>query len=131
MRFLIVDDDESVHLYLQAVLASYGTFVTAMSGEEAVDRYSLALKEGHPFDVVMMDIVMPGMDGHKASEIMRAREKAASIAESDRFKLVMITGLVDKVNVDKAFSDSGADSYIVKPLDKDKIIIELKGKRII
>lgn len=131
MRFLIVDDDESVHLYLQAVLAPYGECVTALSGEEAVEKFSVARAEGIPFDVVMMDIRMPGMDGHQAAEIMRDSERKAGISDADSFKLVMITCLVDDTNVNKAFFNVRASIYIVKPLDREKIIKELEDHLLI
>lgn len=131
MRFLIVDDDESIHLYLQVVLAPYGECVTAISGEEAVQRFTEALSEGNPFDVVMMDILMPGMDGHQTAEMMRVREKAAGVPEVDSFKLVMITCLVDETSVNKAFFNTRATIYIVKPLDRERIIKELQDHLII
>ena len=131
MRFLIVDDEESVHHYLQAVLTPYGEFVTALSGEEAVERFQTAQDEGRPFDVVMMDILMPGMDGHQAAEIMRAGETKAGVSDADGFKLVMITCLVDNTSINKAFFNTRASIYIVKPLDREKIIRELEEHLII
>ena len=131
MRFLIVDDDESIHLYLQVVRSPYGECSTSFRGEYALERFDAALDEGNPYDVVMMDIVMPGMDGHQTAELMRAREKAAGIPEMDSFKLVMITCLVDDSSINKAFFNTRAAIYIVKPLDRDKILKELEDHLII
>ncbi|MBI9079752.1 MAG: response regulator [Pseudodesulfovibrio sp.] len=131
MRFLIVDDDESIHLYLQAVLAPFAQCDSAMSGELGVDLFNEAHAEGLLYDVVMMDILMPGMDGHQTAEILRAKEKEFGINEYHQFKLVMITSLVDDVNVSKAFFKTHASCYIVKPLDKEKIIDELRQNLII
>lgn len=131
MRFLIVDDDESIHLFLQVILAPYGECVTAATGECAVEMFSQARDEGCPYDVVLMDILMPGMDGHQAAELMRAREKTDGVPESDSFKLAMITCVVDDTSVDKAFFNTRACIYIVKPLDRDKVVSELKEHFII
>ncbi len=131
MRFLIVDDDESIHLYLQAVLAPFAECDSVMTGEEGVERFDKAHADGCPYDVVMMDILMPGMDGHQAAEIMRQREKDMKISEFQQFKLVMITSLVDDTNVSKAFFNTHASCYIVKPLDKDVVLDELKQNLII
>lgn len=131
MRFLIVDDDESIHLFLQVILAPYGECATASTGERAVEMFSNARDEGRPFDVVLMDILMPGMDGHQAAELMRAREKTDAVAEKDSFKLAMITCVVDDTSVDKAFFNTRACLYIVKPLDRNKVVSELREHFII
>lgn len=131
VRFLIVDDDESIHLYLQAVLAPFAQCDSALSGEKAIELFKQGHEDGTPYDVVMMDILMPGMDGHQAAEIMRAREKELGFTEQEQFKLVMITSLVDDTNVGKAFFNTHASCYIVKPLDKEKVLDELQQNLII
>ncbi|XXJ20149.1 response regulator [Desulfovibrio caledoniensis] len=131
MRFLIVDDDESIHLFLQVILAPYGECIAASTGERAVELFVRARDEGRPFDVVLMDILMPGMDGHQAAEIMRAKEKEDGVAEADSFKLAMITCVVDDTSVDRAFFNTRACIYIVKPLDRQTVISELKEHFII
>jgi len=128
---LIVDDDESIHLYLQAVLAPFAQCDAALSGEKGVELFHEAHVEGRPYDVVMMDILMPGMDGHQTAEIMRIKEKELSISEYHQFKLVMLTSLVDDMNVSKAFFNTYASCYIVKPLDREKILDELRQNLII
>lgn len=131
MRFLIVDDDESIHLYLTQVLEEYGECDSAMSGEESVEMFDKAHGNGKPYDVVFMDILMPGMDGHQASEIMRTMERRLGVRPPYLFKLVMITTLVDDSNVSKAFFKAQASCYIVKPLDKKRVLEELKQNMVI
>lgn len=131
MRFLIVDDDESIHLYLKSILAPFGEIDCVSSGEAGYERFDQALADGASYDVVLMDILMPGMDGHQTAETMRAREKELGVTDGDRFKLVMITALVDDTNVSRAFFGTDALCYIVKPLEKGKVIEELKRNFII
>ncbi len=131
MRFLIVDDDESIHLYLQSVLSSYAQLDFAASGEEGVELFAKAHEDGKPYDVVFMDILMPGMNGHQAAETMRATERKLCVGAFARFKLVMITSLVDDTNVSKAFFSTHASCYIVKPLDKARVLDELQQNLII
>lgn len=131
MRFLIVDDDESIHLYLQNTLAPYAECDSAMSAEDGLKLFEKAHDEDNPYDVVFMDILMPGMNGHQAAETMRASERKRKVSSMDRFKLVMITSLVDDTNVSKAFFSTHASCYIVKPLDKYRVLDELKQNLII
>jgi len=131
VRLLIVDDDESIHLYLQAVLAPFAQCDSALNGQKAIALFDSAHTKGEPYDVIMMDILMPEMDGHQTAEIMRSREKELNIPEHSQFKLVMITSLVDDTNVSKAFFGTQASCYIVKPLNKEKIIDELQQNLII
>ncbi|GAB7023520.1 response regulator [Salidesulfovibrio brasiliensis] len=128
MRFLIVDDDESIHVYLKNMLAPYAECDSAMTGQEAVDMFRKAREEGEPYEAVFMDILMPGMDGHEVAEKLRSEE----IAEGGgAFKLVMITSLADSKNVSKAFFDTFATCYIVKPFDKSMILDELYANMVI
>lgn len=131
MRFLIVDDDESIHLYLRSVLDGLVECDCVLSGEDGVAHFTEAYNANRPYDVVMMDILMPGMDGHQAAEIMRAREQELGISEINQFKLVMITSLVDDINVSKAFFNTHASCYIVKPLEKEKVLEELRQNLIL
>ncbi|WP_285905416.1 response regulator [Pseudodesulfovibrio pelocollis] len=126
MRILIVDDDESIGLYLQTVLAPFARCDGASSGEDGLLLFRQAHDHGRPYDVVMMDILMPGMDGHEAAETMRALEADMGIASRDAFKLVMITSLVDDANVTRAFFKAHATCYLVKPFDKESVLDELR-----
>jgi len=131
VRFLIVDDDESIHLYLQSILAPYASCDCVASGEEGLTAFDAAHEAGEPYDVVLMDILMPGMDGHQAAQTMRAREERLGVKRQEQFKLAMITSLVDDINVSKAFFHAEASCYIVKPLDKGKVLDELRQNLII
>ena len=131
MRFLIVDDDESIHMYLQMTLAPFAQCDCALSGQAGVELFDKAHEDGDPYDAIFMDILMPSMDGHQTAELMRDREKKLGTPEQGQFKLVMVTSLVDDTNVSKAFFNTHASCYIVKPLNKEIVLDELRQNLIL
>lgn len=123
MRFLIVDDDESIILFLRTVLSAYAECLTACDGVEALCAFEAALEEGRPFTAVFMDILMPGMDGNEVVQAMRRREAEGGLDKS--FKLVMISVLTDTKNVSESFFHGRADAYLPKPLRREALLQEL------
>lgn len=111
-KVLVVDDSMFTGKQLSQILTSAGFEVvaTATDGAEGVDKY----KELHPaIDIVTMDITMPKMDGVTALEHIVAYDKDA--------KVVMISALGKNDLVKKSLM-LGAKNYIVKPLDRKKVL---------
>ncbi len=116
-RVLLVDDSIFVKKQLDQILSSEGFEIvdTASHGVEAVDKY----KSLHPnVDLVTMDITMPGMDGVTALEKIVQFDPTA--------KVVMISALGRQDLVKKSFM-LGAKNYIIKPLDRKKVLERLKS----
>ncbi len=111
-RVLVVDDSLFIAKQLSQYLTSEGFEIvgTATNGEEAVEKY----KEISPnIDLVTMDITMPKMDGVEAlQEILDFDPKA---------RVIMISALGKQDLVKKALL-LGAKNYIVKPLDRKKVL---------
>ena len=111
-RVLIVDDSAFVAKQLTQILSSdgYEIVATAADGKEGVDKY----KELCPnVDLVTMDITMPRMDEITALEQIVAFDKNA--------KVVMVSALGKEELVKKSLL-AGAKNYIVKPLDRKKVL---------
>jgi two-component system chemotaxis response regulator CheY len=111
-RVLVVDDSMFVAKQLTQILTSEGFEVvdTASNGQEALEKY----KEHYPnVDLVTMDITMPKMDGVTALEKIIEFDKNA--------RVVMISALGKQDLVKKALM-IGAKNYIVKPLDRKKVL---------
>lgn len=127
MKFLIVDDDFDSRKLLQKILSPFGYCDIAVDGEEGVEAFRVAIKEGEPYDLVCLDILMPNMDGQQALREFREIEKEAERTESDQVKVIMITGLDDSKEVHDAFFLGDATSYIVKPIRKQVLIDEIES----
>lgn len=111
-RVMIVDDSMFVAKQLGQILTSegYEVIATAADGKEGVDKY----KELAPnVDLVTMDITMPRMDGITALEQIMTFDKNA--------KVVMVSALGKEELVKKSLL-LGAKNYIIKPLDRKKVL---------
>ena len=117
MNILIAEDDFTSRRLLQNILAPYGESMITVSGEEAVEAFTLALEQGRPFDLVCMDIMMPVMDGQEALREIRAVEQRNGVKPADEAKIIMITALGDPRNVVDAYYKGGAALYLTKPID--------------
>jgi two-component system chemotaxis response regulator CheY len=126
-RFLIVDDQEDVTLFMMRILSAQGECACTNDPHEAVELFKRQLKNGCPFDAIFMDIVMPDMDGHETAEALRRIEADYSVPAGNEAKLVMISSLSDVRNVSKSFFKGGlADGYLTKPLSAEGVRAELK-----
>jgi two-component system chemotaxis response regulator CheY len=111
-RVLVVDDSMFIAKQLGQIFTSEGFEVagTAADGAQGVEKY----KELHPnIDLVTMDITMPVMDGVSALE---------KILEFDKNACVIMVSALGKEDVVKKSLLMGAKSYIVKPLDRKKVL---------
>jgi two-component system chemotaxis response regulator CheY len=122
MRVLVVEDDFISRKLLTTLLGHYGSCDVAVDGVEAVSAFKMALAEGAPYDLICLDIMMPNMDGQEALKEIRAIEKE----KGGEVKVIMVTALDDPKNVVESLYEGGAASYIVKPIDKKKLIDEVK-----
>ncbi len=111
-RVLIVDDSMFVEKQISQILTSEGFEIvgTAKDGEEGLEKY----KEVFPnIDLVTMDITMPKMDGVTALE---------KIIEFDKDARVIMISALGKQDLVKKSLLIGAKNYIVKPLDRQKVL---------
>jgi len=127
MKTLIVEDEPTSRLLLQTILSGYGDCDTATDGLEAVEAFKSAFERGAPYDLICMDIMMPKLDGHEALARIRGIEKERSVPAQKAVKVIMTSALGDPKNVVKALYGEGAGSYLVKPIEKRKLLEELRN----
>lgn len=130
MKTLIVEDDFTSRLLLQALLKDYGPSHIAVDGKKAVEAVRLALDADEPYDLICLDIMMPRMDGQEALKEIRALEKDKGIAYIGGAKIVMTTALSDVKNVSTSYH-SLCDAYLTKPINKTKLLEELRKLKLI
>jgi len=125
MKSLIVDDDFTCRLLLHEILKIYGPAHIAVNGAEAVQAVHAALETKDPYQLICLDIMMPGMDGQATLKEIRALEEAAGVGFGLRTKVIMTTALSDVTSVMTAFGGL-CDAYLVKPIQKAKLLEELR-----
>ena len=127
MRILIVEDELISRQVLRELLAPYGQSDVAADGAQAISAFKRAFEESKPYDLICMDIVMPNIDGQQALKEIRSIEKEKGIRGSNKIKVIMTTALEDSKNVLDAFYYGGADAYLVKPIEKQKLLEEMSN----
>ncbi|QRN78793.1 MAG: response regulator transcription factor, partial [Nocardiopsis sp. BM-2018] len=111
---LVADDDRAIRESLERALQLEGyTVRTASDGVQA-----LAAVHADPVDLLVLDVMMPGVDGLGVARVLRA--------EHDRTPILMLTARVetpDRV----AGLDAGADDYLAKPFELDELLARLRA----
>lgn len=109
---LLADDDNNNVYALLAALEDIGLeIVTATNGIEALRK----LEEAERIDIVLMDIMMPEMDGFEAMKIIRSNKKYADLP------VIALTAKAMKGDIEKCL-EAGATGYLSKPIDVDKLL---------
>jgi two-component system, chemotaxis family, chemotaxis protein CheY len=130
LRIMVVEDDFALRHLLQSFLSKYGACHVAVNGREAVAEFSASLKDGQPYDLVCMDIMMPEMDGQEAVKEIRALEEVAGTLSTNGVKIIMLTALDDVKNVVESYK-SLCDYYLFKPIDTSKLLARMKDLHLI
>ncbi|MBQ7338670.1 MAG: response regulator transcription factor [Clostridia bacterium] len=113
-HILVADDDKNTRLYLQAVLQSNGyTVTTAENGEDALD----AMDRAH-IDLVVLDVMMPKMDGYEFTQTLRE--------SNNNLPILMVSAKQLPVDKHKGFA-VGTDDYITKPIDEEEMLFRIKA----
>lgn len=126
MKMLVVEDDFGSRRVMQKLLEPYGDVDVVVDGEEAVDAFKLAWEEAKPYDIIFMDIMMPKMDGHEALKKLRELEREMGVRSANEARVIMTSVLEDPKNVIEAYYGGSATSYLIKPIDREKLEDELE-----
>jgi two-component system OmpR family response regulator len=116
---LVVEDDPGVRYLLAFILQQQGWRVLeAHDGPQALE----AIKRGEVTDVVLMDIMLPGIDGLKLLVLLRAEGRWRGVP------VMMLTAKGDEPSVARAYA-AGASDYLVKPFEPSDLVARLKRLR--
>ncbi|MBI5185483.1 MAG: response regulator [Nitrospinae bacterium] len=116
-RILIVDDEVDFNEIVQRYMESAGhETVCVFNGKDAVEKVK---KES--FDLILMDLMMPEMDGFEAIRRIREIEKDSFIP------IIILSALPESESIERGLTESGADEYIVKPCDQLALMARVRS----
>lgn len=113
-HILVVDDDKNIRMFLKAVLenANY-TVTTADNGEDALE-----VMDREHIDLVVLDIMMPKMDGYEFTKVLRE--------SNNNLPILMVSAKQLPADKHKGF-EVGTDDYITKPIDDEEMLLRIKA----
>lgn len=113
-RILIVDDDKNTRMLLKAVLEAENYSVsTAENGEDA-----LAIMDANHVDLVVLDVMMPKMDGYEFTKTLRQSD--------NNLPILMVSAKQLPADKKKGFL-VGTDDYMTKPIDEEEMLLRIKA----
>jgi two-component system chemotaxis response regulator CheY len=122
MKILIVDDDNTSRHIIKLLFSKYGECTLASNGIQALEAYKLSLDRIQPYDLIVLDIMMPDITGFQVHENIREIESGRGIFYPDGVKILIMTSLDDELNrsYEKKLKKN-YEAYCVKTCD-DSII---------
>jgi len=120
-KCLIVDDDELGREIIAHYLQEVPVVDTATGGRDAVEKFQAALASGDPYELILLDIVMPEMDGIAAGKEIRKLEKEQAMPADKQVKIVMLTALNTPQDVMQSMLSVQSSAYLVKPVEPEKV----------
>lgn len=113
-NILVVDDDKNTRRLMKAVIEEAGyTVCIAADGEEA-----LALIGEKHIDLILLDVMMPGMDGYEFTKVLRA--------SYNELPIIMVSAKQLPEDIKKGFR-VGIDDYMTKPVDEEELLLRIKA----
>ena len=116
MRFLIVDDDPGCRDLFSLTFGRYAVCDAVADGAAALDAFRAALDEGRPYDLIFLDIMMPGTDGHQTLDSIRRLEAECGRAGRTPSRWSWSRPW-PKASIAFARSPKGCESYVAKPVE--------------
>jgi len=123
-KILIVDDAFANRQLILEILKEVAQCDVASNGKEAIEAVNYA-RDKDAYDLILLDIAMPEVNGLEFLHLLRETEKNAGIDLGEGVPVIMVTA--HKKPFIEAFNE-GCDDYILKPIDAGKLIQKIKDK---
>ncbi|MGE5790582.1 MAG: response regulator [Syntrophaceae bacterium] len=125
LRILVLEDDASTCRLMQIFLDQIGECRIVSGGRTALDSFQSALDQGKPFDLLLLDIMVPEINGIDVLKKVRMIERSRGIHDRNRAKVIITSSLSDARNMEQARS-AESDGYLVKPVNRAKLFSTIR-----
>lgn len=131
MKVLIVEDNavsrKMIEMLMKPMAKEYDM---AKNGLLAMNFFNKSIESGDRYDLVLLDIMLPKMDGQTLLQEFRKTEAKYGFPGSNGCKILMVSALGDAGNIMEAFKNQ-CDGYLTKPYNKNNLISELRKLELI
>lgn len=124
-KVLIVDDKTSNRNLLLEILKDKAACDIARDGTETLTAYGRSVKEEKPYDIILLDIDMPDINGMEVLKRIRQSETDARIEMGKGIPVIMVTAYQSPF---VAAFQTGCDDYILKPIKKETLLAKMEEK---
>jgi len=119
MKILIIEDNKQIQHLLAHMLENHGDLGFAENGKVGLDHYQQSVSDKSPFNLILLDIMMPEMDGFEMLRQLREWE-GIHVSSDHRVKIAMLSSIGSPNNMLACF-EAGCDYYLVKPIIKSEL----------
>lgn len=126
LRCLVVDDDQLTREMVIAMLEGICNCDQACNGREAIDAFLGAQAEGEPYSLILLDILMPEMDGHEAAKAIRGYEQAQGITADKGVVIIVLSCLNTPKDIVESYITAQSAAHLIKPVNPNKLMKSLK-----
>ncbi|MEO5333157.1 MAG: response regulator [Magnetococcus sp. YQC-5] len=131
MKILIVDDLREYNQFLSDILLPFAHCDIAINGADALGYVETAMIEKKPYDVILLDIMMPKMDGQVALQAIRAMEHEYGMVGAKEAVIIMVTALDSPFAAMEAFFRGYCTDYLTKPITRQVLLDKLREYHLI
>ena len=115
-RILIIDDSATSRMAQQVIVREAGYEISTAENAEK----GIALARAERPDLVLLDVMMPGMDGFSACQALRA------YPETRTLPIILVTSEREEGSVETGFA-SGCSDYVIKPIDRHELLAKIEN----
>jgi two-component system chemotaxis response regulator CheY len=110
---------------MKALLARYGSCDAAMTGKDGVTAFHKAWASSAPYQLIILDIMLPDMDGLKVLEVIRKMEEAMNVPPEQKAHIFIVSSVDRRDHIMKAHS-LGLDAWLAKPIIRKELLEALE-----
>jgi CheY-like chemotaxis protein len=125
MNVLLAEDHRVTQRLIESALNDAARCVVTDNGKMAYECFKDALATDNPFDLILLDISLPLIDGLELLRGIRQYESDSGIAHEKRAKIFMLT---ENISSFTEAHEAGCDDYVLKPIDTGNLLAKIDAK---